>query len=76
VKAALAYVQSGQRVLLTWTAKFVDRVKHDILVDRLGGASDATVLRLRAYLNSGIMDGGGEGVTSTRAHRKVVPLTR
>ena len=40
--------------------KFFDRVNHDILIDRLRKRiPDAGVLRLiRAYLNSGIMDGG------------------
>jgi len=40
--------------------KFFDRVNHDILIDRLRKrVSDAGVIRLvRAYLMSGIMDGG------------------
>ena len=40
--------------------KFFDRVNHDILIDRLQKRiDDAGVLRLiRAYLNSGIMQGG------------------
>lgn len=40
--------------------KFFDRVNHDILIDRLRKRiPDAGVIRLiRAYLNSGIMDGG------------------
>ena len=40
--------------------KFFDRVNHDILIDRLRKRiDDAGVIRLiRAYLNSGIMDGG------------------
>jgi RNA-directed DNA polymerase len=41
-------------------SKFFDRVNHDILIDRLRKRiDDAGVIRLvRAYLNSGIMDGG------------------
>ena len=41
-------------------SKFFDRVNHDILIDRLRKrVDDAGVIRLvRAYLNSGIMDGG------------------
>ncbi|CAE6836514.1 hypothetical protein R69619_06810 [Paraburkholderia nemoris] len=40
--------------------KFFDRVNHDTLIDRLQKRiDDAGVIRLiRAYLNSGIMDGG------------------
>lgn len=40
--------------------KFLDRVHHDILIDRLQKrVADAGVIRLvRAYLTSGIMDGG------------------
>jgi group II intron reverse transcriptase/maturase len=40
--------------------KFFDRVNHDILMDRLQKrVADVGVIRLiRAYLNSGIMDGG------------------
>jgi RNA-directed DNA polymerase len=62
VKAARAYVQSGKRVVVDVDlAKFFDRVNHDILMGRLKRRiSDAAVLRLiRAYLNAGIMDGGG-----------------
>ena len=61
VKAARAYVQSGQRVVVDVDlAKFFDRVNHDILIDRLNRRiDDAGVIRLiRAYLNAGIMDGG------------------
>jgi RNA-directed DNA polymerase len=61
VKAARAYVQSGQRVVVDVDlAKFFDRVNHDILIDRLRKRiEDAGVIRLiRAYLNAGIMDGG------------------
>ena len=62
VKAARAYVQSGKRVVVDVDlAKFFDRVNHDILIDRLNRrVDDAGVIRLvRAYLNAGIMDGGG-----------------
>ncbi|WP_268814768.1 reverse transcriptase domain-containing protein, partial [Sinorhizobium meliloti] len=40
--------------------KFFDRVNHDILIDRLSKRiSDKRVIRrIRAYLNSGIMDHG------------------
>ena len=61
VKAAQAYVQSGRRVVVDVDLeKFFDRVNHDILMDRLQKRiNDAGVIRLiRAYLNSGIMDGG------------------
>jgi RNA-directed DNA polymerase len=61
VKAAQAYVQSGRRVVVDVDLeKFFDRVSHDILMDRLQKRiNDAGVIRLiRAYLNSGIMDGG------------------
>jgi RNA-directed DNA polymerase len=61
VKAAQAYVQSGRRVVVDVDLeKFFDRVNHDILMDRLQKRiDDAGVIRLiRAYLNSGIMDGG------------------
>ena len=61
VKAARAYVQSGNRVVVDVDlAKFFDRVNHDILIDRLKRRiDDAGVIRLvRAYLNAGIMDGG------------------
>ena len=61
VKAAQAYVQSGRRVVVDVDLeKFFDRVNHDILMDRLHKRiNDAGVIRLiRAYLNSGIMDGG------------------
>lgn len=61
VKAARAYVQSGQRVVVDVDlAKFFDRVNHDILIDRVRKRiDDAGVIRLiRAYLNAGIMDGG------------------
>ena len=61
VKAAKAYVQSGRRVVVDVDLeKFFDRVNHDILIDRLQKRiDDAGVIRLiRAYLNSGIMDGG------------------
>jgi len=61
VRAARAYVQSGQRVVVDVDlAKFFDRVNHDILIDRLKRRiDDAGVIGLiRAYLNAGIMDGG------------------
>ena len=61
VKAAQAYVQSGRRVVVDVDLeKFFDRVNHDILMDRLHQRiNDAGVIWLiRAYLNSGIMDGG------------------
>ena len=61
VMAARAYVQQGRRIVVDVDLeKFFDRVNHDILVDRLDKRiGDAGVTRLvRAYLNSGIMDGG------------------
>ena len=61
VKAARAYVQSGQRVVVDVDlAKFFDRVNHDILIDRLRKRiEDAGVIRLiRAYLNAGSWIGG------------------
>ncbi len=61
VKAARVYVQSGKMVVVDVDLeKFFDRVNHDILMDRLQRRiDDAGVIRLiRAYLNSGIMDGG------------------
>jgi RNA-directed DNA polymerase len=61
VLAAQAYVQSGLRVVVDVDlSKFFDRVNHDILIDRLRKhIDDAGVIWLvRAYLNSGIMDGG------------------
>ena len=61
VKAAQSYVQSGRRVVVDVDLeKFFDRVNHDILMDRLQKRiKDGGVIRLiRAYLNSGIMDGG------------------
>jgi len=61
VRAAQAYVQSGRRVVVDVDLeKFFDRVHHDILIDRLQKrVADAGVIRLvRAYLTSGIMDGG------------------
>lgn len=61
VLAAQSYVQSGRRVVVDVDLeKFFDRVNHDILIDRLQKRiGDAGVIRLiRAYLNSGLMDGG------------------
>jgi RNA-directed DNA polymerase len=61
VLAAQSYVQSGRRVVVDVDLeKFFDRVNHDILIGRLQQRiGDAGVIRLvRAYLNSGIMDGG------------------
>jgi RNA-directed DNA polymerase len=61
VKAGKAYVQSARRVVVDVDLeKFFDRVNHDILMDRLQKRiNDAGVIRLiRAYLNSGTMDGG------------------
>lgn len=61
VKAAQAYVQSGRRVVVDVDLeKFFDRVNHDILINRLQKRlHDAGIIRLiRAYLNSGIMEGG------------------
>ncbi len=63
VKAARAYVQSGKRVVVDVDLeKFLDRVTHDILMDRYAKSiADAGVIRLvRAYLNAGIMEGGVE----------------
>ncbi|NYH12775.1 group II intron reverse transcriptase/maturase [Paraburkholderia bryophila] len=61
VLAAQSYVQSGRRIVVDVDLeKFFDRVNHDILIDRLQKRiGDAGVIQLiRAYLNSGIMDGG------------------
>lgn len=61
VLAAQSYIQSGRRVVVDVDLeKFFDRVNHDILIDRLQKCiGDAGVTRLiRAYLNSGLMDGG------------------
>ncbi len=61
VLAAQSYVQSGRRVVVDVDLeKFFDRVNHDILIDRLQKRiGDVEVIRLiRAYLNSGLMDGG------------------
>jgi RNA-directed DNA polymerase len=66
VLAAQSYVQQGRRIVVDVDLeKFFDRVNHDILVDRLNKRiGDAGITRLvRAYLNSGIMDGG---ITRTR----------
>ncbi|MHA3903071.1 group II intron reverse transcriptase/maturase [Castellaniella sp. WN] len=61
VLAAQSYVQSGRRIVVDVDLeKFFDRVNHDILIDRLRKRiPEAGVIRLiRAYLNSGIMEGG------------------
>ncbi len=61
VLAAQSYVQSGRRIVVDVDLeKFFDRVNHDILIERLQKRiGDAGAIRLiRAYLNSGIMDGG------------------
>lgn len=61
VLAARSYVQSGCRIVVDVDLeKFFDRVNHDILIDRLRKrVPDQGVIRLiRAYLNSGILDGG------------------
>ena len=61
VKAARGYVQSGKRVVVDVDlAKFFDRVNHDILIDRLRKCIDdaGVIWLIRAYLNTGIMDGG------------------
>ncbi len=61
VLAAQSYVQSGRCIVVDVDLeKFFDRVNHDILIDRLQKRiPDAGVIRLiRAYLDSGIMDGG------------------
>lgn len=61
VLAARAFVQQGRRIVVDVDLeKFFDRVNHDILIDRLDRRiGDAGIIRLvRAYLNSGIMDGG------------------
>jgi RNA-directed DNA polymerase len=61
VHAAQAHIASGRRVVVDVDLeKFFDRVHHDILIDRLRRrVADAGVIQLvRAYLTSGIMDGG------------------
>jgi RNA-directed DNA polymerase len=61
VLAARAFVQQGRRIVVDVDLeKFFDRVNHDILINRLDKRiGDAGITRLvRAYLNSGIMDGG------------------
>jgi len=72
VLAAQAHVQSGKPIVVDVDLeKFFDRVNHDILMDRLQKRiNDAGVIRLiRAYLNSGIMQGGVVQERS-RARRK------
>lgn len=61
VLAAQSVVQAGRKIVVdVELEKFFDRVNHDILIDRLRRRiPDPAVIRLvRAYLNSGIMDGG------------------
>lgn len=61
VLAAQSYVQQGRRIVVDVDLeKFFDRVHHDILMDRLRKrVADGGIVRLvRAYLTSGIMDGG------------------
>ena len=61
VLAAQAVVQSGRAVVVDVDLeKFLERVNHDILMDRLQKRiADAGIIRLvRAYLNSGITKGG------------------
>ena len=61
VLAAQGYVQSGRKIVVDVDLeKFFERVNHDILIDRLRNRiDDAGIIRLiRAYLNSGIMNGG------------------
>ncbi|WP_272879232.1 reverse transcriptase domain-containing protein, partial [Rothia nasimurium] len=61
VLAAQANVQSGRRIVVdVELEKFYDRVNHDILIERLRKrVPDQGAIRLiRAYLNSGILDGG------------------
>ena len=66
VLEAQAYVQAGCRIVVDVDLeKFVDRVNHDILMDRLAKrVADKRVLRLiRRYLQAGIL---AHGVHSTR----------
>src|SRR5579863_2069976 len=61
VHAAQAHVESGRRVVVDVDLeKFFVRVNHDMLIDRLRKrVAGGRVIRLvRAYLTSGIMDGG------------------
>ena len=61
VLAARSYVQQGRRIVVDVDLeKFFDQVNHDILIDRLDKRiGDTGISRLvRAYLNSGIMEGG------------------
>ena len=61
VLAAQSYVQQGRRIVVDVDLeKFFDRLHHDILIDRLRKrVADGGIVRLvRAYLTSGIMDGG------------------
>jgi RNA-directed DNA polymerase len=80
VVRAQAYVQSGCRIVVDVDLeKFFDRVNHDILIGRLQKRiGDAGVIRLiRAYLNSGIMDGGvvAVAVSGHAARRATVAVT-
>ena len=61
ILAAQGYVQTGRKIVVDVDLeKFIDRVNHDILIDRLKKRiDDAGIIRLiRAYLNSGIMSDG------------------
>ncbi len=61
VLAAQSYVQQGRRIVVDVDLeKFFDRVHHDILIDRLRKrvADDGVIRLVRAYLTSGVMDGG------------------
>ena len=65
VLMARCHVQDGYRVVVDVDLeRFLDRVNHDILMERLSRRiSDKAVLRLiRRYLVAGIMDGGVEVV--------------
>jgi group II intron reverse transcriptase/maturase len=81
VYAAQAHVESGRRVVVDVDLEtFFDRVHHDILIDRLRKrVADGGVIRLvRAYLTSGIMDGGvfQERSMGTPQGGPLTPLTQ
>ena len=62
VLAAQSYIQSGRKIVVDVDLeKFFDRVNHDILMDRVRKriGDDGVCRLIRAYLNAGIMDGGG-----------------